>query len=53
MVLLGDFLDPEELEFALAMVIAVAHEVQARVERQDSARTEETSARITTSGREG
>jgi hypothetical protein len=53
MVLLGDFLDPEELEFALAVVIAVADEVQARVERQDSARTEETSTRITTSGHEG
>jgi hypothetical protein len=53
MVLLGDFLDPEELEFTLAMVTAVADEVQARVERQDSAGTEKTSAQIITSGSEG
>jgi hypothetical protein len=33
MVLLGDFLDPEELEFALATVTSVADEVQIDVER--------------------
>lgn len=34
MVLLGNFLDPEELEFALATVTSVADEVQVDVERQ-------------------
>jgi len=35
MVLLGDFLDPEELQFALATVASVADEVQVAAERQN------------------
>jgi len=38
MVLLGDFLDPEELEFALATVTSVADQVQVEVERQNQVR---------------
>jgi FHIPEP family len=47
-VLLGDFLDAEELEFALTMVTSVADEVQVDVERQDKVaiRDEETSAHL-------
>jgi hypothetical protein len=48
MVLLGDFLDPEELEFALATVTNVADEVQVYVEHQGKVaiRGEKTSAHI-------
>jgi hypothetical protein len=48
MVLLGDFLDPEELEFALATVTSVADEVQVDVERQGkvAVRGDKTSAHI-------
>jgi hypothetical protein len=48
MVLLGDFLDPEELEFALATVTSVADEVRVDVERRDEVaiRGEKTSAHL-------
>jgi hypothetical protein len=54
LMLLGDFLDPEELEFALATVTTVADQVQAHAERQDNVNitAEKTSVHINTSAGE-
>jgi hypothetical protein len=48
-VLLGDFLDPEELEFAVATVTSVADEVRVDVERRDKVAIGDEKTRLTSS----